>query len=70
MDLNKAHYYTRDLTAIELKLKRHRRFVGGLWDEIGQLQFDFMTSRGLMPGSKLLMSGAAPCEEACISFAT
>jgi SAM-dependent methyltransferase len=57
MDLNKVNYYMRDLTAIELKLKRHRRYVGGLWDEIGQLQFDFMTSRGLMPGSKLLDVG-------------
>jgi hypothetical protein len=27
----------------------HREYVGGLWDEIGQLQFDFMVSRGLRP---------------------
>jgi SAM-dependent methyltransferase len=27
----------------------HRRYVGGLWDEIGRLQFDFMVARGLRP---------------------
>lgn len=27
----------------------HRRAVGGLWDTIGKLQFDFLVSNGLMP---------------------
>ena len=27
----------------------HREYVGGKWGEIGKLQFDFMTSRGLKP---------------------
>lgn len=27
----------------------HRNYVGGKWDEIGRLQFDFMKSRGLEP---------------------
>lgn len=27
----------------------HRRYVGGLWDEIGQLQFDFLVKNGLKP---------------------
>jgi cyclopropane fatty-acyl-phospholipid synthase-like methyltransferase len=31
--------------------------VGGQWDEIGRLQFDFMTSKGLTPASKLLDVG-------------
>lgn len=27
----------------------HRNYVGGLWDEIGLLQFEFLKSRGLKP---------------------
>jgi hypothetical protein len=27
----------------------HREYVGGLWDEIGKLQFDFMIGQGLRP---------------------
>jgi hypothetical protein len=27
----------------------HRGYVGGKWDEIGKLQFDFMVARGLAP---------------------
>lgn len=32
----------------------HREYVGGRWDEIGQLQFDFLVERGLTPRSVLL----------------
>jgi hypothetical protein len=32
----------------------HRNYVGGLWDEIGQLQFDFLVSHGLKPQHRLL----------------
>jgi cyclopropane fatty-acyl-phospholipid synthase-like methyltransferase len=31
--------------------------VGGLWDEIGKLQFDFMVAQGLKPHHKLLDIG-------------
>lgn len=27
----------------------HREYIGGRWDEIGQLQFDFLKSQGLKP---------------------
>jgi len=57
MDLKKINPYWRGLTASEVKRKKHRDFVGGLWDEIGRLQFDFMISRGLTPASKLLDVG-------------
>lgn len=53
----KTNAYWLNLPAPALKLKMHRRFVGGLWDEIGRLQFDFMASRGLMPSSKLVDVG-------------
>ena len=32
----------------------HRSYVGGRWDEIGQLQFDFLIARGLKPQHYLL----------------
>jgi SAM-dependent methyltransferase len=27
----------------------HRRYIGGMWEEIGKLQFDFLVSQGLKP---------------------
>jgi SAM-dependent methyltransferase len=35
----------------------HRQYVGGLWDEMGQLQFEFLLARGLQPHSYLLDIG-------------
>jgi hypothetical protein len=35
----------------------HRQAVGGLWDEVGKLQFDFMTRQGLLPSHRLLDVG-------------
>ena len=35
----------------------HRNLVGGMWDEIGQWQFDLMRSVGLEPGHTLLDVG-------------
>jgi ubiquinone/menaquinone biosynthesis C-methylase UbiE len=35
----------------------HRSRVGGLWNEIGKLQFDFMVKEGLKPHHKLLDIG-------------
>lgn len=32
----------------------HRHYVGGLWEEIGKLQFDFLVSQGLQPNHYLL----------------
>lgn len=32
----------------------HRAYVGGMWDEIGALQFNFLVSKGLKPNSNLL----------------
>ncbi len=32
----------------------HRDYVGGLWEEMGQLQFDFLVSHGLEPRHTLL----------------
>jgi hypothetical protein len=32
----------------------HRKYVGGLWDEIGALQFEFLVNHGLKPQHYLL----------------
>ncbi|MEP9362134.1 class I SAM-dependent methyltransferase [Nocardioides sp. CN2-186] len=35
----------------------HRRFVGGFWDEMGQLQLDFLREQGLQPEHRFLDVG-------------
>lgn len=49
--------YGRQLTTSEIAAKEHRAFVGGMWEEVGQLQFEFMKSLGLLPEHKLLDVG-------------
>lgn len=51
------HGYWRELTTEEIARKTHRDFVGGMWDEIGRLQFDFMLRQGLQPTDRLLDMG-------------
>jgi len=34
--------------------KGHRAYVGGMWEEIGKLQFNFLLSKGLKPEHYLL----------------
>src|SRR5262245_23482763 len=41
------NYYVRHLTAAEIASGEHRNFVGGLWQEIGDLQFQFLRRNGL-----------------------
>ncbi|MGD0673589.1 MAG: hypothetical protein ABSB13_16080 [Candidatus Binatus sp.] len=38
-------------------LAGHRGYVGGKWDALGQLQFEFMLKMGLKPGHVLLDTG-------------
>jgi len=38
-------------------VKWHREAVGGMWDEIGKLQFDFLVSQGLKPKHRFLDIG-------------
>jgi len=40
-----------------IRLLGHRLYVGGQWDKIGRLQFEFMKDRGLQPGHCLLDIG-------------
>ncbi len=52
--------YMRQLTKEEIESGRHRGFVGGLWERIGRLQFDFLVDRGLRPEHRLLDVGCGP----------
>lgn len=39
---------------IGLNILGHRRYVGGMWDHMGRLQFDFMLAQGLQPNHCML----------------
>jgi cyclopropane fatty-acyl-phospholipid synthase-like methyltransferase len=49
--------YWHQLSLDEIAEGKHREFVGGLWEKIGGLQFNFLSKEGLMPEHKLLDIG-------------
>ena len=53
----KLNSYGRQLLPAEIDAKEHREFVGGLWEELGVLQFDFLKNHGLEAHHKLLDVG-------------
>jgi cyclopropane fatty-acyl-phospholipid synthase-like methyltransferase len=59
--------YERQLTAAEIASGEHRQFVGGMWEEIGRQQFDFLKKMGLMPGHRLMDIGCG-CMRAGVYF--
>jgi len=40
-----------------LEKRTHRQMVGGMWDEIGSLQFNFLKNQGLLPENTFLDIG-------------
>lgn len=52
-----SSYYDTTAIARQVAEGRHRDSVGGMWDEIGRLQFDFLVSQGLLPRHKLVDIG-------------
>ena len=48
------NYYDLSLSEIEIEKKVHRDIVGGMWDEIGKLQFDFLIEHGLKASSQII----------------
>ena len=56
-DSSHINAYGRQLTDDELRSKAHREVVGGAWEEIGRLQFDFFERQGLRPEHYLLDVG-------------
>jgi cyclopropane fatty-acyl-phospholipid synthase-like methyltransferase len=49
--------YGQQLSPEDIDAKAHRDFVGGMWDEIGILQFNFMKKAGLQHRHRLLDIG-------------
>ena len=49
--------YGRELSREDIEENKHRQAVGGLWDELGRLQFEFLKKQGLQPYHKLLDIG-------------
>lgn len=52
-----SSYYNKDAVRAAVEAGQHRQFVGGLWDEIGNLQFEFLKARGLRSDHLLLDVG-------------
>lgn len=52
-----VNIYHRELKPEEIAEGAHRLMVGAMWDEIGNLQFEFLKSRGLRPEHKLCDMG-------------
>jgi len=55
--MKNVNLFHRELTEEEIAQGKHRTTIGGMWDEVGQLQIDFLKSRGLRPEHKLCDSG-------------
>lgn len=50
-------YYNAEWTAEAAARGAHREAVGGLWEELGALQLEFLKARGLKPHHRLLDIG-------------
>jgi len=54
---NPSDYYDHDAITRAVQDGEHRSVIGGMWDEIGLLQFDFLVSQGLRPHHRLVDIG-------------
>ena len=50
-------YYDPDALQRETSAERHRDAIGGLWDELGELQLQFLRDQGMQPHHRLLDIG-------------
>lgn len=55
--MNNVNSYWRQLSQDEIAKGIHKEFVGGLWEELGLLQFEFLQKQGLLPEHKFLDVG-------------
>lgn len=53
----KINEYEKQLTPEEVRLGAHRDIIGGMWEEIGVLQADFLIAQGLRPDMRFLDVG-------------
>lgn len=52
-----SFYFDREDINRAVKSGQHREIVGGLWDQIGRLQYQFLVSHGLRPSHTMLDIG-------------
>lgn len=52
-----SSYDDPDFVARQVRAGQHREVIGGLWDEMGRLQLEFMRAQGLQPQHRLLDLG-------------
>jgi SAM-dependent methyltransferase len=57
MNMRGINPYWLGLTPSEIAAGFHRSFVGGLWEEIGRWQLEFLKEQGLAPHHLLLDAG-------------
>ncbi|WP_462322839.1 class I SAM-dependent methyltransferase [Halochromatium sp.] len=57
LDMAGINNYAQDLDDADLQRGTHRELIGGLWDEIGDLQYHFLRDQGLKPSMALLDVG-------------
>ncbi len=55
--MSEINQYYQQLTQEQINAGTHRDMVGGMWEEIGRLQFEFLRARGLKPSHRLLDIG-------------
>ena len=56
--LRVSSYDDTEFIQQQIDLGNHRGIIGGLWDELGSLQVEFLKSQGLLPQHALLDVGA------------
>lgn len=56
-DAGPVNQYGKQLTAEEIAAGHHRELIGGLWEEMGALQIDFLRAQGLKPRHRVLDVG-------------
>ena len=47
--MTQLNAYWQQLTDEQIRAGEHRDLIGGLWEELGELQFKFLLSAGLRP---------------------
>jgi SAM-dependent methyltransferase len=52
-----SNYYNSNRTTEAIEAGNHRSLVGGMWDEIGRLQFNYVRTRGLVTDMQFLDIG-------------
>ena len=60
LGMSEINQYYQQLTQEQINAGTHRDMVGGMWEEIGRLQFEFLRARGLKPSHRLLDIGCGP----------